>query len=122
MPFDTSTLIGSREIEDYQNSIYLRERGERNEAVARHSEHLRRTGRSAKDEFLSKIWSDEKTEPEGASAAYQRIVSMLEKMDDYMDETVTFENLEEIQQGMLQNYSMMLYFCDEYLKDRKSVV
>ena len=118
MPFDTSTLIGSREMEDYQNSIYLRERGERNEAIARHSEHLRRTGRTAKDEFLSKIWSDGQTEPGGASAAYQRIVSMLEKMDDYMDETVTFENLEAIQQGMLQNYSMMLYFCDEYLKKR----
>ena len=118
MPFDTSTLIGSREMEDYQNSIYLRERGERNEAIARHSEHLRHTGRTAKDEFLSKIWSDGQTEPGGASAAYQRIVSMLEKMDDYMDETVTFENLEAIQQGMLQNYSMMLYFCDEYLKKR----
>ncbi len=118
MPFDTSTLIGSREMEDYQNSIYLRERGERNEAIARHSEHLRRTGRTAKDEFLSKIWSDGQTEPGGASATYQRIVSMLEKMDDYMDETVTFENLEAIQQGMLQNYSMMLYFCDEYLKKR----
>ena len=118
MPFNTRASIDSREIEDYRNSIYLRERGEREEAIARHSEHMRLTGRSAKDEFLSKVWSDKQTEPQGASAEYQRIVSMLEKMDDYMDETVTFENLEAIQQGMLQNYSMMLYFCDEYLKKR----
>ena len=116
MPFDMSELSSSGKLNMYQDYIGLRHKSESNEAIARHREHLRETNRSTKDEFLGKIWGNDRTEPTQASDEYRQIVEMLEDLEEYMDEPISEINLKAMRDNMQQKYSAAMYLCDQYLK------